>query len=785
MRWLLATGQRWYATTNMTKTKNIPAVRRWVPWLCVAILGACGSGSGPASNSGGGGGGSGGGDPGNGGGGGAGGTGNPLDVVLEFSVKNSASVDRTETVRASVPFPVGGYTSLNNLIVSGYQTAWLPMQYWHDGTIKMAQAQFTDTLLAGQTKTYRIARDEAAVTGAFTRNTWVTQAGGSLQIGAEVRDTFGVNYRGYVSGSGTVLQETPLVQTKRYRTYNTASSGGIGRDYLSSTFYVTEWKDMPFVMVDWLIGNDYLGADTIPPGNTDPNLRPLGCVDVKLARFLCKNASGVQAYRPTEEGIGSAATTSDGYTAMQVMQDTFLDDAQTRRYRFLLRIEPSNANALDISRWRSVATAMVQQPLFPLATHATWQDTAGAGLLGGPIPGPSDGYARAEAELGSWSATNHFGTWGTRGDVLVTATTGTPRNHPLSPELGHAIQGQHHGLLLKLEQMAWAQAMRPYHLWGLTVGAEQMILLWDGIPIYPGSRDLSHESLGRRALYQSNSYANYRTLNGTEPRAHGWQHFDHEHWSCDLLFDYWTISGDAWAKEELRQLGESLKGLMRLTAYYTHEVQATRAEGWCLQGFAQVYQATQDAAIKAYAMRRVTEIIDTSREKTHASRAMMFQGNYPGTYFPLNHEFFMPWQHGALLYGLLGAYKSFHEPLLMDIAEDVVACVEYSWVTNYNDAHFGFIANGLRYYVPVKYNGTPIPANYWDNTAGVGPRWGDSPLGGAHTFLTGGLHHLAVMGRTSTVRTKALHYGQILLGTMASGDRWNKWNYCLPKPYGQ
>ncbi|MBI3171191.1 MAG: TonB-dependent receptor, partial [Hydrocarboniphaga effusa] len=49
----------------------------------------------------------------------------------------------------------------------------------------------------------------------------------------------------------------------------------------------------------------------------------------------------------------------------------------------------------------------------------------------------------------------------------------------------------------------------------------------------------------------------YRTANAGQTRAHGWQHFDHEHWSCDVLFDYWTISGDAWAKEELRQLGES------------------------------------------------------------------------------------------------------------------------------------------------------------------------------------------------------------------------------------
>lgn len=751
-------------------------------WLGLGLLlGLAGCGAGGASPS------SGGiGDPGNGGGGGgAGGTGNPLDVVLEFSAANEAAIERTETLRVSVPFPRGGYSSLSNLVVSGFQTAWQPLQYWDDGTVKLAQAQFTDTLPASTTRTYRVARDETAQTGPFTRNSWVEQVGGSLQIGADVRDTFNVTYRGLASGSGTVLHETPFVQTKRWRAYHTTSSGGIGRDYLASVFYTTEFHDMPFVLVDWILSNDYLGADSIPSGNTDPNLRPLGPVDVKMARFVVKGASGVQAYRPSEENIGSPVALADNYTGLQVMQDDWIDDGQTHRYRFLLRFEPPNANAFDISRWRSVATAMLQNPIFPLATQATWEDTQAAGLLGGPIPGPADSYARAEGEYQSWAGASHFGTWGSHGEVLVTGTTGTPRNGPLTQELGHAIQGQHPRTLQKLEQMAWVQALRPYHLWGLTVGAEQDLLLWDGMPIYIGSRDLSNESLGRRALYANGTYSNYRTLSTGQPHAHGWEHFDHEHWSNDLLFDYWCVSGDAWAKEELRQLGESLKALMRLRTYATCHLQAVRAEGWCMQGFAQIYQVTQDASLKAYAMRRVNEIVEVERRKDHASKALAFQSNYTGTHFPLNHEFFMPWQHGALLYGYLGAWRAFREPILLDIAEDVVAMLDYSWVTNYHDANLGLVTSGLRYYVPVTFNGSPIPANYWDNTSGIGVRWGDSPLGGAHTFLIGGLHQLAVIGTTSTIRSRALSYGSQILGTMAASDRWNKWNFVLPAQYGQ
>jgi hypothetical protein len=498
---------------------------------------------------------------------------------------------------------------------------------------------------------------------------------------------------------------------------------------------------------------------------------------VQHASFLCRGASAVEAYRPVQEAIVGPVQ-KQGTTSFEVMRSTWIDDAQTRRYRFLARFEPPSASRPELERWQQTARAILQEPCHPLASQRAWQAAAAAGLLGGPIPGPVDSHARAEADYQAWADSDVFGTWGGRGDVLATSTTGTPRNHPLSPDLAHAIQGRHHRLVRKLEQLAWAQAMRPYHLWGLQVGAEQDIILWEGTPLLsvPG------ESLGRRALQAADPWPGYRLLAAGQPRAHGFQHFDHEHWSCDLLFDYWTISGDAWAREELRQLGESLKGVMRLQVYYTADIQPARAEGWCMQGFAQVYQATRDPALKDYAMRRAAGIVDAQRRKTHASRAMTFQPSHPATGYPITHEFFMPWQHGAVLWGYLGAHVSFGEPLLLEIAEDVVQTVEYAWVSNVHSPGIGWVPNGLRYFVPASHNGQPVPAAYWD-TLPQGVRWGDGPLGGAHQFLTGGLHHLALMSRDPVVRVKAQAYGALLLGVLADGDRWDKWKYCLPAPF--
>ncbi|HEB52836.1 MAG TPA: hypothetical protein ENI87_06250, partial [bacterium] len=326
---------------------------------------------------------------------------------------NDATTARTETVRASVPFPEGAYpaSSLQNMVVSGHQTAWLPLQYWSDGSLKIAQAQFTDEVGGGQSKTYVVARDEPALTGTFTRNPWVAQFANGLEFGAEVRDTFQVPYRSFATGTGELLQSTELVETRRFRTYHQPVAGpGIGRDYLTSTFYVTEFRDMPFVVVDWVLGNDYLGADN--PTGSDPNLRALGCVDVRGAYFLCKGATACEPYRPQTEQIESAVNLSGGYQGFRVMQDTFLDDAQTRRYRFLLRFEPTGASQADLDRWRDTATAMLEHPLYALASQQAWEQTGAAGLLGGPIPGPADSAARAAGEYDSWAGQNWFGTWG-------------------------------------------------------------------------------------------------------------------------------------------------------------------------------------------------------------------------------------------------------------------------------------------------------------------------------------------------------------------------------------
>lgn len=688
--------------------------------------------------------------------------------------------DRTETLRASVPFPWGRVANVNDWSVSGAATAWLVLQKWPDGTARVAQAQWTQSLLANEQRTFDVV-PSPTLSAPFTPHAAFTA--GLPLFGAEVRDTFGVSYRAMWQEPAEALQETALVRVRRVRGYHQAIAPGtgIGRDYLTSTFYLTEFHDQPVVLVDWLLGNDYRGADN-PQASTDPNLYPLGGIDLRAAMFLQRGADVALPYRATTEDIAPATITADGFTAWTVLPDTFLGDGQTRRYRFLLLRDDPAATPATRAAARVTAVAMMEQPLQPLCTQASWRTCHALGLLGGPIAPPPDAALRASVEWNDWSGGNHFGAFGSRGDPVATGQTGTPRNGPLSPEVVHAVQSRDPRLLVVLEQKAWTQAMRPYHLYRLRVENQDDIVLWDGVPMYPGSRDLSRESLGRRALLANDPYPGYRTMvQGGPQHAHGFEPFDPEHWSMDLVFDYWTVSGDAWAREELRQLGESLRGLMRPRNYFTSVLQSARAEGWTMQGLVQAFVATGDIRFRDFALDRLHDIVDRDRPIGHVSGALKIEDGDARTGFPQPHRHYMPWQHGAVLHGYLAGWKFFGDPLYLRICEGVAQCVEHAWVRNWQDPRWGPVSNGLRYYVPVEFDNAPVLPSVFDNTVGV--VWGDSPLGGAHSMLLG----LLLLGRTSDdplTRARAEEYGDLLLRRpIDDDDRWNKWFSVVPAEF--
>ncbi len=693
--------------------------------------------------------------------------------VAQIDIVNDGAA-REETLFASVPFAWGHAPNLDGLTIAGHDTAWRVLQRWPDRSVRVAQAQWRESLAGNDSITHTVASFGNRLLGDFQPHP--VFAAGLPDFGSDVSDRFGVVYTATATGNGEVLQETPLARVRRWRTYHRAAAGvGIDRDFLTSTFYVTEFRDEPVVLVDWVLGNDYLGADD-PNGSTDPELYPLGDVDVNEARFRHRNADLALSYRAVAEGIGAAVPAADGFEAIPVMQNTFVGDGQTRRYRFLLLRDDPAATPVQVAAARAAANQRIDSPVQTLATRDSWQQTHALGLLGGPAVGPTDAAVRADIDWNDWTNGNHFGTWGSHGDVKSTGQTGTPRNHPITPALVHALQSHDLRLLTQVEQLAWIQAARPYHLHGLRVENDDPVLLWSGVP---GPENWSPESFGRRNILQQGLYENYRVRANAGERAHDFSPFDVEHWSMEAVFDYWTITGDAWAQAELRLLGENLRGLLRPVDFFTSTGMSARAEGWCMQGFVQAFLATDQLRFRDAALDRAHDIVDRDRTKNGPHRALSISSTDPRTMWPGSHEFYMPWQHGGVLQGYLAGWKFFGDPLLLEICEDVSLTVQYGWVRNVVDPIFGVVADGLRYYVPLTHEGQPVLPTVFDISHGVS--FGDSPLGGAHTFLTSGLLLLHQASQDPASKARALEYGELLLqAPLSDDDRWNKWFFTVP-----
>lgn len=750
--------------------------------LAAALLGvllcSCAGDSSSTSSSGG--------DPGGanptGGPGGKGGT--ELPYESRFTLVNDADVERTEVVQVSIPFPEGKVTSLDNHSVKERSTAWRVLQRWPDGSVRVALAQFAETLPARSTQAYEVVSGTPSYRGAFERNPWVSALWSGFVLATEVKDVDGVAYYATL-GEAVPMIETPLVRTTRHRSYHIAKSPGLGikRDFLSLTAYVTEFRSTPVVQIDLILGNDYLGADD-PKGSTDPNLHALG--DVYIKEFNVAVANNPVLFRfAAQNRIGEPYQGSPGVVYYPMLRESYLADGQVKRWRALVLFNHPQGSPEERNRVMATWNAMAGHSLKPVATLTTWRGSRAMGLFGGPVDPVEGIQGRAEKDYQGWLGRDHFGPFGSWGDTRQSGTTGTPRNGPVSPEMIHIVQSGYGKLVDKLEGLAWQQGCRPLHLWNLKVQPETDIYLWTGLPFsVKGARLLSTENLGRKALYDNDIYAHWRT--GTEygwNGPHDWNAFDNEHWTTDLLFDYWTLTGDCRAQDDLAHMGECAMGLLRGWKYPTQWPQAARCEGWMLASAIQVWLATGEERLRAHFLDRIRRIVEVHRRKEHPSKAICFQQDYPGTCFPNPHKFYMPWQHGSVLIGYCAAAKFWKESLALTIAEDVVPAIEYAWVANKQDPKYGLVENGVRFHVPIEYQGTPVAADFFDSWKDIGVRWGDSPLGGAHSFLIAGFFYLSDMTSNRSISDRAANMGTILLrAQMGSPEwRWEKWSATVPE----
>lgn len=704
---------------------------------------------------------------------------------------NLSHVPRVEWVRASVPFAKGQIKKDTAIPfhVDGRPTEWRVLQRWPDGSVKSGQAQWLDVLDAHETIQRKLKAGENRATP-FALHPAISDAVPEFSLTTSVTDRDGIPYLATArpfekpGPNLTVLHGNHATYSVRTRQYHrNPNNKGIGRDFLTQTCYWTFFSRLPVAIVDVVVANDYLGADN--PSSNDPNLYPLGDVSFKSVDLFLQKAQGVVRWNQ-ENRVGLHQFDTLGKPSMQVrlLEDDYLADAQGKRWRVIVFFDSPKYTKMESMAWRMVAASWHFSSLIPTVDLATWQRSKGFSLYGGPVKGSDWGPIRIREYHEWWRKNDHFGPWGDFGDFSHTWVTGTHRNGPATEHRILALQHQTPVPLHILEGKAWQQTARPYQLWNIRIEPDDDIYMWSGLPYsLTSTRRISHETLGRFALKNNDPYKRYR--DGVPlGYAHRWNAYDHEHFSTELLFDYYAMTGDWRCRDEMKMLGECYMGLFRHKKYLVAKAPLSpRGEGWPAQAVCKIWFATGDDRIIDHLRRRMRDVIEPMRKKDHPSRALSFSPQHPLTKFPTPNTFVLPWQHAAVVYGFLPLWTHWGDQTARQIAHDVLHTIEYSWVLNYTDPKLGFLPDVIRFYTPITYQGKAVAPSIWDQTKDIGVRYGDLPLGGAHTHFAAALDLLAEDTTDPVALAKNRYARKRLMHDKPNTDRWrySRW-FSLREP---
>jgi len=644
-------------------------------------------------------------------------------ILSRFSIQNLSPYPRREVIQASVPFPKGKRRTLTGLSVEGYPTSWRVLTRWGDGSCQWGQARFVATIPGGKTRSFKIVPRKTPVPSIdFRVGKRLLALLSAPNLETEVEDSFGVVYRCKIApnskeGRWQVLEDGPLVRVYRFRGYHfpaDPSKPGIGRDFLSLTAYITVFRDFEHAKLILFLGNDYQGRDN-PKDSKDPNLRPLGTVRFKrfsllvhsnklafVPRFIQENR--LRPPIPLQETKGKGQAEVQGYRQDLLGPDggLYLGDATRKAFPFILfapkgRRDQAAATPEETLR-RQTAHAMALFPLRPMPNLEDVRRSRAVNAHGGPAPATPDLPQRAMETYRRWVNGPHFGPFGTWGDVPETGTTGTPRNRVIGLDL--ALRSGSPLLMRKAEGFCLQQQLRPYHLFGLVVNADLDVYM-AGLPLRNGGNWVSGETLGRSRIPKQ--YERYREgLKLPWIGPYGMNAYDYEHFTVDILYDYYCLTGSPWVREELRLLGQHLKGLLTPKKYNRRWVGTSRGEGWCMKALALCYYATGDSSLKKHGIDRLHKILDRDRGKgefTYASRQYPHPNAFgKGVYWDA------PWQQGAYVMGMHACYLAFGDPLFRTLAIDVARYMAGpGWVEGVGPKYFVNVDNPKQYKLPVGY----------------------------------------------------------------------------------
>lgn len=584
------------------------------------------------------------------------------EPVPAFVVENRAPIERQQVLPVSMPFPRGLHAEVKAVSVNGEVFPCLTMIRWPDGSVALVQLHTRLKIPKEQRSRFEV----HVLTGAESEHVEIDRPWlfpDRPELSFEFRDPWGRLYRAKLEPDSSVGTEGWLPGTSLLRSRRYVSAFHLVEDpkqvALTLRAYLTQYRGERRAELTVVLDNQSLAGPAFGP--------------MRFSEFAIIAPASLRI-RPhfIRENLLREPTLIDGGGYRQVLlgpsDQLYLGDRTAKAFRFDLYAE----GAQDSDRERELARWQVRQPLVALPDLAWVRATGAFGAHGGPAPVSKITPSLASAQLMSWRLAADFGPFAGFGDPRDAAAQGTPRNGPCS--LHNVLRWSSAGLLAAAEGMVLQQALRPTP--GRSPRLPEATLAW------------------RQGLSQ-------RTIT----RPHGFTALDYEHFSVDLLYDYYWLTGDPFALDELRRIGSGLLPLLEALPFAT-----SRGEGWCLQAGVLIARASGDDDLLAALLERFERVILPVLGAASASYAIP-QPPHPEALQP-GVDFDLPWQMAALIYGFHALYQQTGDLRVRDaIGRVAMVMARAGWLDGVGPKYLVSASDPQNFSMPVGFG--PLEGTAW------------------------------------------------------------------------
>lgn len=529
----------------------------------------------------------------------------------------------------------------------------LPMLRWPDGSIALLQVALQETVAASATHRVVVTprRDGDGCAEPWPPTSPRPLLREPLPLWTEVADPWGRVFRAELvadptAGPDGVLADSGRHRVRRFRAAHRATAAGdAARPFLDLRAYLVTFD------------GERRAELTLVLDNESPSSGPLG--PVRFRSFRLVTADDALRFLPAFAGenvLPPPTHRRDGGFEQWLLPpqpDLYLGDGTAKAFR--VHLFQDDAGVDDAAR-AAAAWAPVRTVAF--ADLDAVRRSRAFAAHGGPAPRVGAELGAANRQLLLWQQGAALGPFSGFGDPENGAVGGAPR----------------HGDALLHNVLRWRSPE-------LAAVAEAMVL------------QHSLRSVGGRPPRLPADTAAYR--DGLPPTAisapHGYPPIDYEHVSAHLVFDWWWLTGDAFARDELARLGRAVPDLLA-----TAEFRTARGEGNALLAGVLCARATGDRELLARLLDHALERLAPAL-RPNGSTMVLPQPPHP-LVLDGKTAFDAPYQQAQLVRGLAALHAATGDPrLLAPLARVADVMAAAGWLEGVGPKTFVSDADAGRY----------------------------------------------------------------------------------------